>query len=588
MYNLMTETVNENDVLTIYKGSDSDYAYIPLNFKYDYFPNYAKDIINNDGNIYLKKINNNASLSESIKKKLNYVLNSSDDTTNINNNYNIYNNLNFNTLDKLINLYYIENFTYVLDQDSYQPENINTPINRSKYMFTIIPESPTYDIDKIVVKQENDTDTSTDINNKKYDLIINVPTNQSFTLVQVGTTNTYKLNGNLIITYEQSDETIKYDTPTENNSSASPSVFKFIIQIGSNKNTFEIPQIENGYNTSLNIWKNYININLSNFSDKTYTLTPNTSVSCNVQINIDKNTNPLFTKHGTKLIKYTSNVGGYFVLNNINVPNLTTLKYNAYFMQGDIINNSYYKSWSAIVFAVNTSSILTATTEKSTSNIYIILTPPEQNIPISTTLIDTKNAYIKGLYSIKMVEKDYKIIFTDSNKIGQNIGTTEAPIFIYDINGKQTKVPTYITEDNTVFDSYFTYSSNKKFTYNSTVKRNIINISKYYDIIYKYKNNKTEHYCENNPLSKNDDLSQYIGYTFNVMFEKYNCTQTYSSSNSTLKQYSISEQQQIQNKLETIDGNTIRYTESLYIYKLYSFKLSNTGDSNTGVYTYTI
>ena len=592
----MDETNKKN--LTIYKGSDNDYAYIPLEFTYDYYSNYAKNIINNDGNPYLKKINNNTTLSTEVKKQLNYALNNTDDTNTVNQDDT--NNLKINMINALINLYYIENFTYVLDQDSYQSEDSNTPTNRDNYMFTINPTGITYDIENIKISEDDqdsgdsstDTSTDTSTDNKTYNLIIDVPsTQQNFTLVQVGNTNTFKLNGNLIITYNQSDDTIKNDTATISNPSSSPSMFTFIIQIGSKYNTFEISQITNGYNTATNTWYNYRNIDLSDFIDKTYELTPDTQVSCNVQINIDKVNNPLFTKHGSKLINYTSKSGGYFQLSNITVPNIIQ-KHTVYFIQGNI-SNGYYSTWSNIISNVNTANRITINTQRSTSNIYIIMTPPGQSINASINLYSSSNSVLSTLYTIKSINKDYRSIFADTNTTD---GTTEAPIFIYDADKAQTKVTSYIAEDNTVFDSYFTYSSNKKFTYNSSVKRNIVNIAKYYDIIYKYSNSKINHYCEDSPLTENDDLSQYIGYTFNVMIEKFNSNKnTIVSSdknyeiNDTLKQYSndISEYQ-LQNKYDKIDtGTTTVYSESLYMYKLYSFKLSKTGDSNTGVYTYT-
>lgn len=109
----------------------------------------------------------------------------------------------------------------------------------------------------------------------------------------------------------------------------------------------------------------------------------------------------------------------------------------------------------------------------------------------------------------------------------------------------------------------------------------------------------------------NEDLSKYVGWTFNVVYEVW-LTQknlqinpdTLINTNTPLKMHentllsAVNPNSQLNNKLDRwdIDGGrgetTIKpikntYKETLTQYKLYSFKLSKT-DSITGVYEYTI
>lgn len=109
----------------------------------------------------------------------------------------------------------------------------------------------------------------------------------------------------------------------------------------------------------------------------------------------------------------------------------------------------------------------------------------------------------------------------------------------------------------------------------------------------------------------NEDLSKYVGWTFNVVYEVWLSRKnlqinpdTQINTNTPLKMHentllsTVNPNSQLNNKLDRWDidegggGTTIKstrntYKETLTQYKLYSFKLSKT-DSTTGVYEYTI
>lgn len=109
----------------------------------------------------------------------------------------------------------------------------------------------------------------------------------------------------------------------------------------------------------------------------------------------------------------------------------------------------------------------------------------------------------------------------------------------------------------------------------------------------------------------NEDLSKYVEWTFNVVYEVWLSRKnlqinpdTQINTNTPLKMHentllsAVNPNSQLNNKLDRWDidggggGATIKpirntYKETLTQYKLYSFKLSKT-DSTTGVYEYTI
>lgn len=239
-------TKEDSDKLIIYRGEDTDYAYIPINFDITENTTYAKQIINNDSISYLKKIVNNTQLHTKVEKQINSALsNEIGDSIKIDGTHNIYNNLSSQMLEKLINLYYIENFTYVLDQDETVNEDTNEVTTRgSKYMFTITPSDFKYN--EISIEYDDNSsggsgdDTSsgdsTDDNTKTYNINISASSKNPFTLEAIGTSTTYKLKGTLTITYKQSDETIKNDIPSIDN--PSPNKFTFSIIVGSKSNTY--------------------------------------------------------------------------------------------------------------------------------------------------------------------------------------------------------------------------------------------------------------------------------------------------------------------------------------------------------------
>lgn len=139
--------------MIIYKGDpEKDYAIIPLDFSVSKNDDWAKDIIKNDINNYKSNITD-----KKIQDSLNSVLNNIkfEDTKIITNDYKLENtDLTSSLLEKDIDLYYIENFTYTLDADSYTNNATSSEVFRGKddYMFTIEPED--LKIDNIEVKNE--------------------------------------------------------------------------------------------------------------------------------------------------------------------------------------------------------------------------------------------------------------------------------------------------------------------------------------------------------------------------------------------------------------------------------------------------
>lgn len=139
--------------MIIYKGEpEKDYAIIPLDFSVISNDNWAKNIIKNDINNYKSNITDKK-IQESLESVLNHI--KFNNSKIITNGYKLENtDLNSKLLEKDIDLYYIENFTYTLDADGYTNNATSQETNRGKndYMFTINPEK--LNINDIEIKNE--------------------------------------------------------------------------------------------------------------------------------------------------------------------------------------------------------------------------------------------------------------------------------------------------------------------------------------------------------------------------------------------------------------------------------------------------
>ena len=118
-------TTKDSNKLTIYKGTDTDYAFIPLDVSEGTYYDFTNDIICNDGSTYIKNITSDSELYKLVKDKLldasapairdkqedpkNPTISINDGT------YNINGYLDNKMLTHIIKLYYIENFKYTLD-----------------------------------------------------------------------------------------------------------------------------------------------------------------------------------------------------------------------------------------------------------------------------------------------------------------------------------------------------------------------------------------------------------------------------------------------------------------------------------------
>lgn len=132
-------------MITIYKGKDEDTAIIPLSFQLlngKQNINWATEIIKNDAAAYKSNIIDDK-LKKQVDSAINYIKFNTPSVTA--NEYTISNdnNLKSSLLENEIDLYYIENFTYVLDSDSYTNYSTSDEKSRGKddYMFTIIPNT---------------------------------------------------------------------------------------------------------------------------------------------------------------------------------------------------------------------------------------------------------------------------------------------------------------------------------------------------------------------------------------------------------------------------------------------------------------
>lgn len=144
-------TTKDSNKLTIYKGENEDYAFIPLDVSESTYYDFTNSIIQNDASVYMKNIKHDSDLYDLIKHSiidvsairddtvdsLNYTISINDGT------YNINGYLANKMLTHIIKLYYIENFKYTLDVSQYtieNGENIDTSNRGNTYMFTITPK----------------------------------------------------------------------------------------------------------------------------------------------------------------------------------------------------------------------------------------------------------------------------------------------------------------------------------------------------------------------------------------------------------------------------------------------------------------
>ena len=140
-------TTKDSNKLTIYKGTDTDYAFIPLDFSKETHYDFTNSIIKNDASVYMKNIKLDSDLYNLINSSIinvSPIRDNTDPTISINDGtYNINGYLANKMLTHIIKLYYIENFKYTLDVSQYtieNGENIDTSKRGNTYMFTITPE----------------------------------------------------------------------------------------------------------------------------------------------------------------------------------------------------------------------------------------------------------------------------------------------------------------------------------------------------------------------------------------------------------------------------------------------------------------
>lgn len=140
-------TTKDSNKLTIYKGTDTDYAFIPLDVSESTYYDFTNSIIKNDASVYMKNIKRDSDLYNLINSSIinvSPIRDDTDPTIRINNGtYNIDGYLANKMLTHIIKLYYIENFKYTLDVSQYtikNGENIDTSKRGNTYMFTITPK----------------------------------------------------------------------------------------------------------------------------------------------------------------------------------------------------------------------------------------------------------------------------------------------------------------------------------------------------------------------------------------------------------------------------------------------------------------
>ena len=151
-------TTKDSNKLTIYKGENEDYAFIPLDVSESTYYDFTNSIIKNDASVYMKNIKHDSDLYDLIKHSIidvSAIRDNTDPTISINNGtYNIDGYLANKMLTHIIKLYYIENFKYTLDVSQYtieNGENIDTSKRGNTYMFTITPKLEDNYIENITV-----------------------------------------------------------------------------------------------------------------------------------------------------------------------------------------------------------------------------------------------------------------------------------------------------------------------------------------------------------------------------------------------------------------------------------------------------
>ena len=151
-------TTKDSNKLTIYKGKDEDYAFIPLDVSESTYYDFTNSIIQNDASVYMKNIKQDSDLYNIINSSIinvSPIRDDADPTISINDGtYNINGYLANKMRIHIIKLYYIENFKYTLDVSQYtieNGENIDTSNRGNTYMFTITPKLEDDYIENITV-----------------------------------------------------------------------------------------------------------------------------------------------------------------------------------------------------------------------------------------------------------------------------------------------------------------------------------------------------------------------------------------------------------------------------------------------------
>ena len=151
-------TTKDSNKLTIYKGENEDYAFIPLDISESTHYDFTNSIIYNDASVYMKNIKPDSDLYKLIKHSIidvSVIRDDTDPTISINDGtYNIDGYLANKMRTHIIKLYYIENFKYTLDVSQYtieNGENINALKRGNTYMFTITPKLEDNYIENITV-----------------------------------------------------------------------------------------------------------------------------------------------------------------------------------------------------------------------------------------------------------------------------------------------------------------------------------------------------------------------------------------------------------------------------------------------------
>lgn len=151
-------TTKDSNKLTIYKGTDTDYAFIPLDVNESTYYDFTNSIIKNDASVYMKNIKQDSDLYNLINSSIinvSPIRDDKDPTISINDGtYNIDGYLANKMRTHIIKLYYIENFKYTLDVSQYtieNGENIDTSKRGNTYMFTITPKLEDDYIENITV-----------------------------------------------------------------------------------------------------------------------------------------------------------------------------------------------------------------------------------------------------------------------------------------------------------------------------------------------------------------------------------------------------------------------------------------------------